>query len=65
MEEQRSRISGESDPLSEVCPDSDEDCIKKVRRHCPDLDEACVRGLTQMDYYLVGRENFPEKETEE
>ena len=46
--------------LAEICPDEREECIKRVKEACPDLNELCLRGLSQMDYYLVGRENFPE-----
>lgn len=41
--------------LKELCPSLDKDCIKSVKEQCPDLDDLC---LSQMDYLLVGRENF-------
>jgi len=43
--------------LKQICPKLDESCVEKVKERCPDLDNEC---LTQMDYYLVGRENFPD-----
>lgn len=47
-----------SAPLSEICPDNDEECIASVKKKCPDLNKECIESLTQMDYYLVGRENY-------
>jgi hypothetical protein len=44
--------------LKELCPTDEEDCILNVKKHCPDLDEKCLSALGQMDYYLVGRENY-------
>jgi hypothetical protein len=41
-----------------LCPQQDENCISRVKEHCPDLDKECLDRLSQMDYYLVGRENF-------
>lgn len=35
------------------------DCLKKVREQCKDLDQDC---LSQMDYYLVGRDCIQEVE---
>lgn len=40
--------------LDELCS-GDENCVKHVKEKCPSLDEQC---LSQMDYFLVGRENF-------
>lgn len=44
--------------LDELCPERNEDCITNLKKHCPDLDDKCLANLTQMDYYLVGRENY-------
>lgn len=41
--------------LKELCPKLDKSCVDGVKSICPDLDEGCI---SQMDYYLVGRENF-------
>ena len=32
-----------------------EKCLDEIKELCPNLDEGC---LSQMDYYLIGRENF-------
>ena len=44
--------------LDELCPEKTEDCVMEVERRCPDMDEECLANLSQMDYYLVGREHF-------
>jgi len=44
-----------NEKLKELCPSLDEKCINTVKDHCPDLNNEC---LNQMDYYLVGRENY-------
>lgn len=44
--------------LDELCPDKSEDCILEIKNKCPNMDEECLKNLSQMDYYLVGRENY-------
>ena len=44
--------------LTELCPEKDNECLEELKKHCPDLDEKCLANLSQMDYYLVGRENY-------
>lgn len=47
------------DNLKSICPDKElDECVEALKRECPDLDKECVDNLTQMDYYLVGRENY-------
>lgn len=41
--------------LRKLCPSLEQDCVDKIKEQCPDLDDLC---LSQMDYMLVGRENF-------
>ena len=46
------------DKIKEKCPNISDDCLATLQKHCPSLDQNCLDSLTQMDYYLVGRENF-------
>lgn len=41
--------------LKRLCPKLDNSCVEGIKSTCPDLDAGC---LSQMDYYLVGKENF-------
>jgi hypothetical protein len=41
-----------------LCDENDKDCVNELKKHCPDLDEQCLSELSQMDYFLVGRENY-------
>lgn len=59
MNKTPNKLSGHnSTKMSELCPDNSDDCILSVKSSCPDLDDDCLDNLSQMDYYLVGRENF-------
>ena len=44
--------------IDELCEKGDSECIRELQKHCPDLDEECLSELSQMDYFLVGRENY-------
>ena len=41
--------------LRKICPSLEKDCVDRITEKCPNLDDQC---LSQMDYMLVGRENF-------
>lgn len=41
--------------IKQLCPNDDKACLDKLEQECPMLDTEC---LSQMDYYLVGRENI-------
>jgi len=45
------------------CNEDDTECVEKLKKHCPNLDDQCLMELSQMDYFLIGRENYnlPEK----
>ena len=44
--------------INTLCDEDDTECIDELRKYCPDLDEQCLQELSQMDYFLVGRENY-------
>jgi len=45
--------------IQKLCPDNDPDCLQRLKEACPTLDEECLKHIpSQMDYYLVGRENY-------
>jgi hypothetical protein len=48
----------EKDLINILCEEDDEDCVEQLKKHCPDLDDQCLQELSQMDYFLVGRENY-------
>lgn len=57
-EDSQYKAPASSKLITELCPENNDDCIMEVKRHCPELDEKCLETLSQMDYYLVGRENY-------
>lgn len=44
--------------INQICPDLNQECLDKVKKACPSMDDECLSSLSQMDYMLVGRENF-------
>lgn len=44
--------------LEKICPDLDNNCIDRVKKKCPAMDSDCLESLSQMDYLLIGKENF-------
>jgi hypothetical protein len=44
--------------INTLCDEDDTECVEELKKLCPDLDDQCLSGLTQMDYFLVGRENY-------
>lgn len=41
--------------IKKICPNLNHKCIQRVKHECPNLDDEC---LSQMDYMLVGKENY-------
>ena len=41
--------------LRQLCPSLEDECLSTIKEKCPDLDNICI---SQMDYMLVGKENF-------